>query len=70
MQYVYSQEIPENGIEINENTIIKDVSGKKVNMSTFMDLMNSGEWTIDPVNDSKGELLYLQLRKATEEEKK
>jgi len=39
-------------------------------MSDFMDLMNSGEWMMDPVNDSNGKMKYVQLRKATEEEKK
>jgi len=66
----YSQEIPEGAIMIDENTIIKDESGKKVEMFKLMDLMNSGEWTMDPVNDSKGKLQYMQLRKATEEEQK
>jgi len=66
----YSQEIPEGAIMIDENTVIKDESGNKVEMFKFMDLMNSGEWTMDPVNDSEGKLQYMQLRKATEEEKK
>ena len=55
---------------IDENTIIKDESGNKVEMSKLMELMNSGEWMMDPVNDSDGKLLFMQLRKATEEEKK
>ncbi len=70
LQYCYSQEIPEGAVILDENTIIKDESGKKVEMFKFMELMNSGEWTMDPVNDSEGKLLYMQLRKATEEEKK
>lgn len=70
LQYCYSQEIPEGAVILDENTIIKDESGKKVEMFKFMELMNSGEWTMDPVNDSDGKLLYMQLRKATEEEKK
>lgn len=69
-QYGYSQETPEDPITIDENTIIKDESGNKVEMSKFMELMNSGEWTMDLVNDSVGKLQYMQLRKATEEEKK
>ena len=69
-QYGYSQEIPEGAAMIDENTIIKDESGNKVEMFKLMELMNSGEWTMDPVNDSEGNLLYLQLRKATDEEKK
>lgn len=69
-QYGYSQEIPEGAVMIDENTIIKDESGNKVEMFKLMELMNSGEWTMDPVNDGEGKLLYLQLRKATDEEKK
>lgn len=66
---LYSQEIPEGAIMINDNTLIKDLSGNKVSMNKLMDLMNSGDWAMDPVEDSDGKLLYLQLRKATEEEK-
>jgi peroxiredoxin len=55
---------------IDENTIIKDESGNRVEMFKFMELMDSGEWTMDPVTDSEGKLQYMQLRKATEEEKK
>ena len=71
-QFGYSQDpqIPEGAIMIDENTIIKDESGNKVEMSKLMELMNSGEWMMDPVNDSDGKLLFMQLRKATEEEKK
>lgn len=70
-QYGISQnhEIPTNAIAIDENTIIKDTSGKKVELSELMDMMNSGEWGMDPVNDSEGKLLYLQLRKASDGEK-
>lgn len=55
---------------IDENTMIKDETGNIVEMLKLMDLMNSGEWSIDPVEDEKGKLLYMQLRRATEEEKK
>ena len=70
LQYSYSQEIPKGAIIIDENTIIKDESGERVEMFKFMELMNSGEWTMDPVNDPEGKLLYMQMRKASEEEKK
>lgn len=71
LQYGYSQnqEIPEGAIMIDENTIIKDESGNKIEGFKLMELMNSGEWTVFPVNDSMGNLKYLQLRKATEKEK-
>jgi len=67
--YAFSQEIPEGAIKIGESTLIKDDSGNKVELPELMELMNSGEWSMDPVNDPDGKLLYLQLRKATEEEK-
>jgi len=69
-QYGYTQAPPEGAMMIDENTIIKDESGNRVEMSKLMELMNSGEWMMEPVNDSEGKMLYLQLRKATEEEKK
>ena len=70
LQNCYAQEIPEGAIKIDENTLIKDESGQKVEMSKLMGLMNSGQWSMEPVHDSEGKLLYMKLRKATEEEKK
>ncbi len=70
IQSCYSQEVPEGAIMLDENTIIKDESGKKVEIYKLMEFMNSGEWTMDPVNDSEGKLQYMQLRKTTKEEKK
>lgn len=71
LQLAHSQ-TPETGmnkqIMINENTIIKDEKGQKVDMMTFMDLMNSGNWMIDSKKDDNG-TDYIQLRKATEAEK-
>ena len=66
----FAQAPPKDAIMIDENTIIKDESGNKVEMSKLMEIMNSGEWMMEPVNDADGKLRYLQLRKATEEEKK
>lgn len=66
----YSQETTANSIMINEKTLIKDESGNKVEILKLMDLMKSGEWTMDPVKDKQGSLLYMQLRKMTENEKK
>lgn len=70
LQHGFSQDIPEGAIMINENTVIKDVDGNRVDMMKFMSMMNSGEWSMDPVKDEEGNLLHMQLRKATEEEKK
>ncbi|WP_456440494.1 TlpA family protein disulfide reductase, partial [Psychroserpens sp.] len=54
---------------IDENTIIKDKSGKRVEFSKLMDLLNSGEWTIDPVKNKEGKFEYMKLRKTSEKEK-
>jgi len=66
----YSQDASEDSITIDENTLIKDESGNKVEIFKLIELMDSGEWSMDPVKDKDGKLLYMQMRKATEEEKK
>lgn len=63
--FSYSQKMT----TIDSNTIIKDESGKKITLMKFINLMNSGEWMVDPVNDNNGKPLYVQMRKATKEEK-
>lgn len=60
------EDIPENAIMIDENTIIKDINGNQVEFKEFMDMMNSGEWTLEPVFKESGEVKYLQMKKATE----
>ncbi len=69
-QSAYSQDVPEGAIMLNESTLIIDESGDTIEMFKMVELMNSGEWFMEPVQDEAGELLYIQLRKATEEEKK
>jgi len=66
----YSQEPTDEPITIDENTLIKDESGNKIDVLKLMELLNSAEWTMDPVRDEDGNLLYMQMRKATEEERK
>ena len=66
----YSQEPTDEPITIDENTLIKDESGNKIDILKLMELLNSAEWTMDPVRDEDGNLLYMQMRKATEEERK
>ena len=66
----YSQDPSEDSITIDQNTLIKDESGNKVEIFKLIELMDSGEWSMDPVKDKDGKLLYMQMRKATEEEKK
>ena len=64
----YSQQIPEGGIRIDENTIIKDASGNTIQLQEMVKLLDSGKWTMDPVNDKEGKLHHMQLREATEED--
>lgn len=64
----YTQDIPEGATMIDENTIIKDESGNKVELPELMEIMNSKEWILKSVKDDAGNLLYLQLTRASEEE--
>lgn len=41
-----AQEIPEDVIMIQENTIIKDDSGNEIEQSRLMELLSSGEWAL------------------------
>ena len=66
----YSQEPTDEPITIDENTLIKDESGNKIDVLKLMELLDSAEWSMDPVRDKDGNLLYMQMRKATEEERK
>lgn len=63
-------EIPKGAIEINQSTLIKDTLGNILSLNDFIVMMNSGEWAADPKFNNEGELEFLQLRKATEEDKK
>lgn len=65
-----AQEIPEGAIMLNENTVIKDETGKKIDLSEAMKLTQTGEWKILPVNDSEGKMQYFQLKKTTDNDKK
>ncbi|WP_069677453.1 TlpA family protein disulfide reductase [Formosa sp. Hel1_33_131] len=66
----YSQEPTDDPITIDENTLIKDEAGNKIDVLKLMELLDSAEWSMDPVKDKDGKLLYMQMRKATEEERK
>lgn len=62
-------QIPEGAIRLDENSVFKDESGKIIQFPAFLELMESGEWGMDPVMDKEGKMLYFQLRKATAGEK-
>jgi len=64
-----SENIPEGAVMINENTIFNDEEGNKIEFFDFIDLMESGEWLSEPVYDEEGKLQFVQMRKATDEEK-
>lgn len=63
------EDIPENAIMIDENTVIKDTNGNEVGLPEFMKMMDSGEWTLEPTFKENGDLDFLSLRIASEEEK-
>lgn len=56
-------------VTINENTVIKDDSGKRVKLESFMSMINSGDWTIRQEKDEDGNE-FLQLVKTTPKQKK
>lgn len=63
-------DMPKGAVQIDQSTIIKDTTGNIIPFEQFITYMNSGEWAIEPKLNKKGELDYLQLRKATDEDKK
>lgn len=56
-------------VMINEKTVIKDDTGKRVKPEIFMSMMNSGDWTIRQEKDKDGNE-FLQLVKTTPKQKK
>lgn len=66
----YSQEIPEGGIRLDANTIIKDETGKIVELHEAFELTQSGKYEMIPVNDSDGKLKYFQLERRTNKDMK
>ncbi|MEQ9404922.1 MAG: TlpA disulfide reductase family protein [Cyclobacteriaceae bacterium] len=63
-----AKQASEGDIHVNSKTIIKDESGGVVPLTKFMEMINSGEWTVQPVNDSSGALQYLQLKRLSDKE--
>ncbi len=66
----HQEDTSEDTIAIDENTIIRDLSGNIVEIEQFMKLMETGEYGLDEIKDDKGKLKYIQMRKINEEEKK
>lgn len=52
----------ENALQINENTIIKDINGTQISVNDFVVLMDSKEYTIEPKKDADG-TSYVQVVK-------
>ncbi len=65
----FSQGAPKDAIMIDANTIILDDKGEKVAIPKFAEMMNSGDWFVDPVKDKSGKITHMQLRKSTVDEK-
>ena len=60
-----NSQIPEDAIRVDENSVFKDESGNIIQFHEAIEFMKSGGWTMDPVKDKEGKVLYFQLRKAT-----
>ncbi|EDM45428.1 Cytochrome C biogenesis protein transmembrane region family [unidentified eubacterium SCB49] len=65
---ILAQDAPQS-IQINGQSIIKDPQGNKVSLEDFMGLMESKEWTIEPMVNDSGQQ-YIQLVKLSKEEQK
>ncbi|WP_271855374.1 peroxiredoxin family protein [Patiriisocius marinus] len=65
---VIAQEPPQS-IQINDQTIIRDPQGNDVDLTDFMTMMDSKEWSLEPKTNADG-TNYIQLIKLSEEEQK
>ncbi len=65
----YSQDIPKGAVMVTEATKVKDVDGTVIDMPRFFELIGTGEWSADHIKDEVGNLITIQVRKATEAEK-
>lgn len=52
-------------LKIDEHTIIKDADGKLIDLVKLRELMQSGKWTIKPVQDEDGNCKELHVIKRT-----
>ena len=55
-------------LKIDENTVIKNEKGDRISVKTFMELMNTNNYTITEKTDENGD--YVQVVKASKEQKK
>lgn len=70
ISYAQEPNIPKGAVQIDQTTIIKDTSGNIIPFEQFMTMINSGDWAAEPKFNKRGELEFLQLRAASEEDKK
>ncbi|MCT4637413.1 MAG: TlpA family protein disulfide reductase [Bacteroidales bacterium] len=64
IQNSYSQKENQSNITINENTVVKDVNGNKIDLIQLQKLMQTGKYSIKPIKNSSGEMKYIQLIEA------
>ena len=57
-------------LSIDGNTVIKDASGNIINPIQLKELMDSGEWTIEPHRDEQGNISYIQVVPKTNSDEK
>jgi thiol-disulfide isomerase/thioredoxin len=64
----FVQSFAQGEIRIDGTSVIKNIDGTQIDLDTFMKVMDTGEFFIEPLTDTDGNP-YFQLRKASEREK-
>lgn len=57
------------GLELTDNTVFKDETGKTITLEKFQEYIGSGDYSIDPRQDAAGNVIAVGLIKLTEEDK-
>lgn len=57
------------GLELTDDTVFKDVSGKTISLEKFQEYIGSGDYSIDPTQDASGKVIQVGLIKLTQEDK-
>jgi len=57
------------GLELTDDTVFKDESGKTITLEKFQEYIGSGDYSINPRQDAAGNVLEVSLIKLTKEDK-
>ena len=58
------------GLEISDNTVFKHVDGTEITIEEFQELIASGDYTMEPILDSQGNLVEIKVIELSEADKK